>query len=106
MPTIYDPFSNACLEALAAGVPVITTETNGFSEIIEDGKHGSIIPDASDIVAFRDALHFWEDADRRVQARPLIQEQAGKFNIASNVAQTLAILYQAAARAAPAQISS
>src|SRR5205085_1282801 len=36
LPTIYDPFSNACLEAFAAGVPVITTETNGFHEIIEE----------------------------------------------------------------------
>ncbi|MGZ5503730.1 MAG: glycosyltransferase family 4 protein [Chthoniobacterales bacterium] len=105
LPTIYDPFSNACLEALAAGVPVITTETNGFSEIIEDGKHGSIIPDASDIVSLRDALHFWEDADRRAQARPLIQERAAKFDISVNVARTLEILYQAAS-AASTKVSS
>src|SRR5256885_5550154 len=30
LPTVYDPFSNACLEALAAGLPVITTKANGF----------------------------------------------------------------------------
>ena len=35
LPTIYDPFSNACLEALACGLPVVTTRSNGFSEIIE-----------------------------------------------------------------------
>ena len=35
LPTIYDPFSNACLEALAAGLPVVTTSANGFSEIME-----------------------------------------------------------------------
>ena len=34
---IYDPFSNACLEALACGLPVITTRDNGFNEIIEHG---------------------------------------------------------------------
>src|SRR6266513_1085089 len=33
--TIYDPFSNASLEAMAAGLPVITTRANGCSEIIE-----------------------------------------------------------------------
>ena len=38
LPTIYDPFSNACLEALAAGLPVVTTRANGFSEIIEPGR--------------------------------------------------------------------
>src|SRR5205809_4782212 len=43
LPTIYDPFSNACLEALACGLPLITTRSNGFSEIIENGVHGSIV---------------------------------------------------------------
>src|SRR5438067_594360 len=50
LPTIYDPFSNACLEALACGLPVITTRANGFSEIIEDGVHGSIVDFANDLV--------------------------------------------------------
>lgn len=99
LPTIYDPFSNACLEALAAGLPVITTETNGFSEIIEDGKHGSIIPDAADLVSFRDALHFWADPNRRAQAQPLIQERAVQFSIEKNVEATLQILFQAASAA-------
>jgi UDP-glucose:(heptosyl)LPS alpha-1,3-glucosyltransferase len=99
LPTIYDPFSNACLEAAAAGLPVITTGTNGFSEIIEDGRHGSIIPDASDIISLRDALVFWAGADRRAKARPLILEQAAKFDISVNVARTLDVLYQAASAA-------
>src|SRR5262249_39466235 len=41
LPTIYDPFSNACLEALASGLPVITTLSNGFSEVIDEAVHGS-----------------------------------------------------------------
>ena len=43
LPTIYDPFSNACLEALACGLPVITTSANGASELIKDGKNGFVI---------------------------------------------------------------
>src|SRR5947208_6082875 len=46
LPTIYDPFSNACLEALACGLPVITTRDNGFNEIIEHGVHGWIADSA------------------------------------------------------------
>src|SRR5262245_32314678 len=42
LPTIYDPFSNACLEALAIGLLIITTRSNGFSEIIDERVHGSI----------------------------------------------------------------
>lgn len=40
LPTIYDPFSNATLEAMASGLPVITTKNNGASELIDDGVDG------------------------------------------------------------------
>jgi len=43
LPTIYDPFSNATLEAMASGLPVITTQHNGVSEIIEEGIQGFIV---------------------------------------------------------------
>jgi len=35
------------LEALAAGVPVISTDVGGISEIIEDGKTGYLVPKGS-----------------------------------------------------------
>src|SRR5207249_10716697 len=70
LPTIYDPFSNACLEALACGLPVITTRSNGFSEIIENGVHGSIVDPPGDLPALRDAIRFWSDPSRRAAARP------------------------------------
>jgi UDP-glucose:(heptosyl)LPS alpha-1,3-glucosyltransferase len=100
LPTIYDPFSNACLEALAAGLPVITTRANGFSEIIENGVHGSIIDDPRNIREISDALLFWSDQTRREQARPGILELAQRFDISANVERTLKILLQTAARAA------
>jgi UDP-glucose:(heptosyl)LPS alpha-1,3-glucosyltransferase len=34
LPTRYDPFANACLEALACGVPALTTPDNGAAEIV------------------------------------------------------------------------
>lgn len=42
-PTTYDAFSNVCLEAMACGLPVITTINNGASESIEEGKDGFIL---------------------------------------------------------------
>ncbi len=44
-PTFYDPFANVCLEALACGLPVITTKMNGASEIIENGRNGYVVED-------------------------------------------------------------
>lgn len=92
LPTIYDPFSNACLEALASGLPVITTRSNGFSEIIEDGMHGSIVDNSANLVGLRDAIRFWSDPSRRDAARSANIERASRFDISKNVAQTLEIL--------------
>jgi len=96
LPSIYDPSSNACLEALASGLPVITTRDNGFSEIMENGIHGSIIDLPSNVSALRDAIRFWSDESRRALARSAITERAAQFDISNNVAATLKILVQSA----------
>ncbi len=100
LPTIYDPFSNACLEALAAGLPVITTKANGFSEIIENGRHGTVIHEPQDVAAISDALKFWSDPARRRHVRSENLALAQQFDISTNVEATLKIATQLAARAA------
>ena len=98
LPTFYDPFSNACLEAFACGLPVITTRSNGFSEIIEDSVHGSIVDHAGNLVGLRDAIRFWSDPPRREVARWTNIERASQFDISKNVEQTLEILTHVASR--------
>ncbi len=98
LPTIYDPFSNACLEALACGLPVITTRSNGFSEIIENGVHGSIVDHAGDLLPLRDAIRLWSDPSRRAAARPTNRQLAARFDISKNIYETLAILCSVAKR--------
>ncbi len=39
-PTVFDPFANTTIEAMSAGLPVITTESDGVSDIIEDSVNG------------------------------------------------------------------
>jgi UDP-glucose:(heptosyl)LPS alpha-1,3-glucosyltransferase len=98
LPTIYDPFSNACLEALACGLPVITTRSNGFSEIIGNRVHGSIIDHAGDLLALRDAIRLWSDPSRRAAARSTNSQLAAQFDISQNINETLAILCNVAKR--------
>lgn len=43
LPTLYDAFANVCLEAMACGLPVITTRLNGAADVIDDGKNGFIL---------------------------------------------------------------
>lgn len=67
LPTRYDPFANSTMEALASGVPVITTRSNGVSEILRDGCDAFVIA-ANDPEALADRLHLLiEDADMRVR---------------------------------------
>lgn len=92
LPTLYDPFSNACLEALAAGRPVITTRANGFSEIVESGRHATVVEKPDDVTAISEALQYWSDPARRAQAQIDNLALAAQFDISRNVAETLKIL--------------
>ena len=100
LPSVYDPFSNACLEAMAAGLPVITTRANGFSEIMEDRIHGSIVDCARNVGDLQSALEAWSDSTRRSAAKPTILKRAAQFDISRNIEKTLEILVQVAAKAA------
>lgn len=57
LPTLYDPFSNATLEAMASGLPVITTRNNGAAELIENGREGFVIHDPLDAKKLADTIH-------------------------------------------------
>lgn len=99
LPTLYDPFSNASLEAMAAGIPVITTRSNGCSEIIDEKVHGSIVDCADNLAALVSGLQFWSDESRRREARSALLERATQFDISRNVAHTLELLLQPGASA-------
>ena len=44
LPTYYDPCSLVVFEALACGLPVITTACNGAGELIAPGREGFVVP--------------------------------------------------------------
>ena len=92
LPTIYDAFSNACLEALAAGLPVITTAQNGFSEIIESGVEGEIVAEPDDVIGLAMALKSWSDPQRRAAVKPRLEVLGKRYTIGANVSQTLATI--------------
>jgi len=47
LPSLEDGYAVVCGEAMACGLPVITTADNGASDIIEEGKQGFVIPSRS-----------------------------------------------------------
>jgi UDP-glucose:(heptosyl)LPS alpha-1,3-glucosyltransferase len=65
LPTYYDACSLVVIEAMASGLPSITTTFNGASGIIADGKNGYILshpPDPSDLA---DKMHLLMDNEKR-----------------------------------------
>jgi UDP-glucose:(heptosyl)LPS alpha-1,3-glucosyltransferase len=49
LPTKHDPCSLVVLEALAMGLPVISTKQNGATEIMEDGVDGIVLADPANV---------------------------------------------------------
>ena len=96
-PTYYDPCSLVVFEALACGLPVITTACNGAGEQIRQGREGFVIPrpDAMDHLA--DALDRLSDAATRRAMAEHAARLGREQTLDRHVARLVAVLEEAAA---------
>lgn len=92
LPTFYDPFSKACLEAASHGLPVITTTANGYSEIMLHGHHGEVVERPSDVGALAKAVEKWLDGGKYREEREKIRGWARFYRSKGTVDSTLDIL--------------
>ncbi len=44
LPSVFDPLPLVVLEAMALGVPVVTTRQTGTPDVVDDGVHGLLVP--------------------------------------------------------------
>jgi UDP-glucose:(heptosyl)LPS alpha-1,3-glucosyltransferase len=95
LPTRYDAFANACLEALAAGRPVVTSAANGAAEIV--GEAGFVTADAEDAGAVAAALHALADPAERARRGEAGRAIAERFSWHAHV-EALRALYARIAR--------
>lgn len=102
LPTPYDAFGMVITEAMACGLPVITTPMAGAAELITDGVHGTLISSATNIERLAEAMRsLAEDGALRLRmgeaAAALMQQQTW-----DRVAErTLAVYYDHIARKKP-----
>ncbi len=84
-PTFYDACSLTILEALASGLPVITTSSNGASGIMTQGKEGFIHPDSRDHHTLAERISFLLINDeRRAEASLAARELAERYSNKKN----------------------
>lgn len=89
---IYEPSSNVVPEALASGLPVITSGFNGAAEWLTEGVNGHVLPAPEDTDALEKAVLFWM---QKPQVRPVPCDQA--LDLETNVRETLRVLEKVAA---------
>lgn len=90
-PAIYEPFSNACLEALACGLPVVSSRMNGASEVITPGVDGAVVDDPDDSAALAAAIKPFLDTRTHTTASRAARAKAESLPFSRNVEQTLEV---------------
>ncbi len=80
LPTYAEGMSMAVLEALASGLPVLTTRVGGNGELIEDGREGYLV-EAGDLDALVDRLRsLLSDSALRRQMGARAREKSMEFD--------------------------
>ncbi len=88
-PSLHDPFPNVVLEAMATGIPVITTKVTGTAEIITNNLDSIVVDHASDIYQVSQSIKNLADKVIRKrmgdEAYKLAQRFTREKNIAANI---------------------
>lgn len=81
LPSLSEGISNSALEAMAAGVPVLSTRAGGMSEAIDSSVSGTLV-DVGDLEAMADALEELALPERRNEiAQEAIMKVRADFDI-------------------------
>ncbi len=83
-PTWYDACANVVLEAMASGLPVVSSNRNGSAELLEDGVSGRVLPVDGDAEATEAA---WLEAVAALAGSPALRQQQGRAARAAAVKQ-------------------
>jgi len=82
-PALYEPFGNVILEALASGLPVITTVQCGASELITCGREGFVVDGPEDIRAIARYITFLMDREEKRKMGIAARRVAERFSFDS-----------------------
>lgn len=89
-PTFYDPFSRVAIEAMACGLPVITTRQNGAAEMIRDGTEGFVLEDPRNTATLADRIALFGNAHLRARLARAARQRAESRPEAAFLEETVA----------------
>ncbi|MBN2216587.1 MAG: glycosyltransferase family 4 protein [Pirellulales bacterium] len=96
-PTFYDPCSLVVLEALAAGLPVVTSRANGASELFTENCEGVLMDDPADAASFLGLIEPLLHRRRRLEMGQAARRLALRHTFARNIDELVAIYEEIAA---------
>jgi glycosyltransferase involved in cell wall biosynthesis len=80
-PAVFEGTPNVVMEAMAAGRPVLATNVDGISEVLEDGRTGRLVP-PGDADALAAAIYeLASNTPARLELGVRAAEQARKFDL-------------------------
>ena len=85
LPTFYDPCALSVLEALASGLPVITTKDNGSSELITDGVEGFVLSSPRDTEELSRRIVELADPELRARLSGAARALAERYSLQRNL---------------------
>ncbi|HEY7153061.1 MAG TPA: glycosyltransferase family 4 protein [Gemmataceae bacterium] len=97
-PTFYDPCSLVVLEALACGLPVVTSRHNGAAEVMRPPREGYVLDDPHNLDQLAGALKQLLDPARRAACAQAARRTAAQWTFEHHYRQMLAVFAEAAAR--------
>ena len=96
LPTIYDPFPNVALEALACGLPILVSDACGAREVVIEGDNG-YITSVGDVPGLIENMKKWQlqvsDPVRSKRLRDNARSSALPFEL-GRMSQQLLALYR------------
>jgi UDP-glucose:(heptosyl)LPS alpha-1,3-glucosyltransferase len=96
LPTRYDPFASTTLEAMASGVPVITTTRNGAAEIIRHREHGSVLTVGGGAGELSSELLWWAQSGHAKAAAAAARSVAERHSVQATATATTSLLERVA----------